>query len=255
MWNYKITPLRMWCHKILPLVYDESLSYYEVLCKTVAKLNEVIEVTNGISDVIDEKVKEYLESDEFKNLVRTFILSLEDAISTSNEGNSDYASRNYEKDELVWINDILYLVTTPISAGSMFIVNTNIRPISVEELLNNFITEIENSYSSFTNKIKKSITDLDEGENTHADQAIQSGKWLWLNDILYKAIKDIDFNEPFVVDYNIEEITVEDDTRAIYIPALKKLVIHGKIDNRVIVNADYHVYHPDTSTIEIREVE
>ena len=43
-----IDTLRYWCHKILPLVYDDSLSYYEVLCKTSAKLNEVIASTNGL---------------------------------------------------------------------------------------------------------------------------------------------------------------------------------------------------------------
>lgn len=43
-----IDNLRCWCNKILPLVYDDSLSYYEVLCKTRAKLNEVIDSTNGL---------------------------------------------------------------------------------------------------------------------------------------------------------------------------------------------------------------
>lgn len=43
-----IDNLKCWCHKILPLVYDDSLSYYEVLCKTCAKLNEAIEITNGL---------------------------------------------------------------------------------------------------------------------------------------------------------------------------------------------------------------
>lgn len=43
-----IEKLKYWCHKILPLVYDDSLSYYEVLCKTSAKLNEVIDSTNGL---------------------------------------------------------------------------------------------------------------------------------------------------------------------------------------------------------------
>lgn len=46
-----IDKLKYWCNKILPLVYDDSLSYYEVLCKTSAKLNEVIESTNGLLDV------------------------------------------------------------------------------------------------------------------------------------------------------------------------------------------------------------
>lgn len=45
-----IDKLKYWCNKILPLVYDDSLSYYEVLCKTSAKLNEVINSTNGLVD-------------------------------------------------------------------------------------------------------------------------------------------------------------------------------------------------------------
>lgn len=43
-----IDKLKYWCNKILPLVYDDSLSYYEVLCKTSAKLNEVIDSNNGL---------------------------------------------------------------------------------------------------------------------------------------------------------------------------------------------------------------
>lgn len=43
-----ITPLEFYCHKILPLVYDDSLSYYEVLCKVQQKLNELIENNNEL---------------------------------------------------------------------------------------------------------------------------------------------------------------------------------------------------------------
>ena len=43
-----ITPLQFYCHKILPLVYDDSLSYYEVLCKVQQKLNELIENNNEL---------------------------------------------------------------------------------------------------------------------------------------------------------------------------------------------------------------
>lgn len=34
---------KFWCYKVLPLVYDDSLSYYEVLCKVVKYINELIE--------------------------------------------------------------------------------------------------------------------------------------------------------------------------------------------------------------------
>lgn len=43
---------RYWCCKVLPLVYDDSLSYYEVLCKVVDYLNRMVEDLNtAISDV------------------------------------------------------------------------------------------------------------------------------------------------------------------------------------------------------------
>jgi len=36
-----------WCQHVLPLVYDDSLSYYEVLCKVVDYLNHVIDDLNN----------------------------------------------------------------------------------------------------------------------------------------------------------------------------------------------------------------
>lgn len=37
-----LKPFRFWCEKIIPLIYDESMSYYEVLCKMVEYLNDMI---------------------------------------------------------------------------------------------------------------------------------------------------------------------------------------------------------------------
>lgn len=50
-WNkHVITPLGFYCQHVLPLVYDQSLSYYEVLCKIQAKLNEIIKTQNDLQD-------------------------------------------------------------------------------------------------------------------------------------------------------------------------------------------------------------
>lgn len=35
-----------WCQKVIPLVYDDSLSYYEVLCKVVNYINNTISDLN-----------------------------------------------------------------------------------------------------------------------------------------------------------------------------------------------------------------
>lgn len=43
-----------WCQKVLPLVYDDSLSYYEVLCKVVAYINALIDEDAKIIENVDE---------------------------------------------------------------------------------------------------------------------------------------------------------------------------------------------------------
>lgn len=68
----KIPPLRFWSYKILPLVYEESLSYYEVLCKVAQKLNETIESVN-------------LSTEEVQN-IREIVDGLRDTIDAINEG-------------------------------------------------------------------------------------------------------------------------------------------------------------------------
>ena len=54
MANNNLKSFRMWCQKVLPLVYDDSLSYYEVLCKVVTYLNNVIAGTNDVIDDVEE---------------------------------------------------------------------------------------------------------------------------------------------------------------------------------------------------------
>ena len=43
------------CQKVLPLTYDNSLSYYEAICKLVETLNQVISIVNEIDlSVLDD---------------------------------------------------------------------------------------------------------------------------------------------------------------------------------------------------------
>lgn len=66
-------PFRFWCQKVLPLVYDESLSYYELLCKVVDYLNktmsELMNMGDDIKNLHDalEKLEQYVR-DYFDNL-------------------------------------------------------------------------------------------------------------------------------------------------------------------------------------------
>lgn len=64
----KIEYFRFWCQKVLPLVYDDSLSYYELLCKVVDYLNSIIKDTNHLIDMVEslktdfDNLKEWVEN-------------------------------------------------------------------------------------------------------------------------------------------------------------------------------------------------
>lgn len=57
----RIPHFRFWCQKVLPLVYDDSLSYYEVLCKCCKYINCLITDNNGLIAQVDELNKEMAE--------------------------------------------------------------------------------------------------------------------------------------------------------------------------------------------------
>ena len=47
-----LKPFRFWCQKVLPLVYDDSLSYYELLCKVVKYLNDTMTDVNELKTLV-----------------------------------------------------------------------------------------------------------------------------------------------------------------------------------------------------------
>ena len=51
---YKMKQFKFWCQKVLPCVYDESLSYYELLCKVVDYINQLV--------ANDKVIQEYIEN-------------------------------------------------------------------------------------------------------------------------------------------------------------------------------------------------
>lgn len=50
---------------ILPLVFDDSMSYYETVCKLVYTVNQLIEIVNG---ELSESVKAYID-EQFNNIM------------------------------------------------------------------------------------------------------------------------------------------------------------------------------------------
>lgn len=63
----KVGSFRFWCQKVLPLVYDDSLSYYELLCKVVDYLNNTIADVNTLGTDVDNLNKAYNELQSYVN--------------------------------------------------------------------------------------------------------------------------------------------------------------------------------------------
>ena len=68
---------KFWCQKVIPLVYDDSLSYYEVLCKVVKYINDLIdsdkEIVENITQLRSELtiVQEWIDNFDYEPLLNT----------------------------------------------------------------------------------------------------------------------------------------------------------------------------------------
>lgn len=65
---------RFWCQKVIPLVYDDSLSYYELLCKVVNYLNNVIEDLKKMGEDITNL---YNAFEQLQNYVNNYFDNLD----------------------------------------------------------------------------------------------------------------------------------------------------------------------------------
>lgn len=63
----KEQPFRFWCQKALPLVYDDALSYYELLCRVVAYLNNMMSDINAVSGSFEQFAEQFVANQQFLN--------------------------------------------------------------------------------------------------------------------------------------------------------------------------------------------
>lgn len=91
----KVDYLRPLCNRVLPAVYTDELSYYEVLCKVVSKVNEIValigdyatieQIKKSIEDLAkyvdeqDEKLRQY--SDANDEILKEYLLDVIAGIS------------------------------------------------------------------------------------------------------------------------------------------------------------------------------
>lgn len=117
----KIKVLRYWCNKVIPLIYDDSLSYYEVLCKLKNKLNEVIESQNTVIDIVGDLSEKSAEVDKLLDELAAIVSEL-------NSGKLDAMLEKLisEAIQMVWFGLTLdgYFIAYIPSSWSSIVFNT-----------------------------------------------------------------------------------------------------------------------------------
>ena len=66
-----LKPFKAWFQKTLPLVYDDSLTYQELLYKLIAKINEVVESQNQTNENFDESIRSAISKSDLFTLAVT----------------------------------------------------------------------------------------------------------------------------------------------------------------------------------------
>lgn len=188
-----VSKLRFWCYKILPLVYDDSLSYYEAICKATQKLNEVIDNVNELPDYINKEIVEQIGNDNlfealFTKIIKTIASCIDDAEFTSEEKFGG---------EIFWHNGELVECVKHMDVGTNYIVGTNIEVVNIIDLLND---------------IKRYISTKTEKYNERSDREIQKGEYLFWKDKFLKAKQTI-ANDTLLTNDMFEEVCIGDELK------------------------------------------
>ena len=166
--NGLISALPICYNQVLPLVFDDSITYLQMQAKIVRKLNEVIDFTkiNSIkyanplmwditeqyeanTVVVDKSGNAYLsvqpvpagialEREEYWTKIGNFDIlwdNVKKGITPYNEKTSTTASGSRAVNDLVWINNTLYLVTRNMQAGDSYVVGSNCEETSISARL------------------------------------------------------------------------------------------------------------------------
>lgn len=151
----------------------------------------------------------------------------------------------YEKSTVVIDdNGNAYLSIQPVPKG---IALTN---ASYWQMIFNFT-----AYEEEIRELRAQIAATDEGSSETATEDRTRGELVWINQLLYQVTRDMLAGDQYVIDSNIEKVTIEDLIQNKYLIDEQTLVLNGIAEGTSILQrGDYHVYDGQTRAIRIEEV-
>lgn len=171
--------LRFWCQKVLPAVYDQSLSYYEVLCKLAAFLNKMLEELEKMQDNIDALHKAYKDLQDWVNAeIARFEAHMEqhfDDLTKELWNKFEQYKNNTNTTLQQWFNEYATNTTNNLNKKfEDFVTNANTR---IDQMFNTYTTNTNNDFNTwktdFTNQYNQWKADVD-GQITNINSNIHS---------------------------------------------------------------------------------
>mgnify|MGYP002575530496 CR=1 FL=1 len=188
----KYNPLDKLFRSVIPVAYDDSISYYEMVSKVIEVMQLYMETSSiSYADPIQWDItKQYPRNTVVVTVNGDGYLSTQPVPIGIDIGNEDYwtkignfselwgsvklaitpvdeklkttASAARAVNDLVWLNNDLYVITKAMDAGTRYIEGTNCKKTDIGEQLNDLNTKVENNKSSVDNSIEQINTNIEQ---------------------------------------------------------------------------------------------
>lgn len=123
----ELRPFRFWCQKVLPLVYDNSLSYYELLCKVVDYLNKTMEDVDHMNTDMDTLYSNFQEFQEGTIRIYNELVAYVNAYFENLDVQEEI---NTKLDEMVTSGELVTILQPSIASEVASWLNDHITPTS-----------------------------------------------------------------------------------------------------------------------------
>lgn len=169
LYNVHFPDFAFWLQKTQPLVYDDALSYYEVLCRTSAILNQLIKQVNDLTDaqkkfiedatnLLNQIINEWNSIvDQWNNIVTEWNVMK----TTWSQWSATWAQ--WSATWAQWVSTFAQWVSTFAQWTETFnnmVQNNNQFQSDITNQFNSYKEEINNIITNFENEVNEKIKDF-----------------------------------------------------------------------------------------------
>lgn len=155
LYNVHFPDFAFWLQKTQPLVYDDALSYYEVLCRTSAILNQLIKQVNDLTDA----QKKFIE--DATNLLNQIINEWNSIVDQWNNIVTEWnvMKTTWSQWSATWAQWVSTFAQWTETFNNMVQNNTQFQT-DITNQFNSYKDEINNIINNFESEVNEKIKDF-----------------------------------------------------------------------------------------------